>query len=511
MTRPVALIILDGWGYRAAVEGNAVAQARTPIFDRLWKDHAHTFLNTTGLAVGLPDGVMGNSEVGHMNIGAGRVVFQNLTRIHESIRAKTFAQIPPLQQLFASVNAGATLHLMGLLSDGGVHSHIDHLFALMDAAQAAGIARVCVHPFLDGRDTSPTNGIMYLAQLQEHCAALGNATIATVSGRYYAMDRDQRWERTKLAYDALVHGNGEQITDPIRAVTASYENNLTDEFVVPKVVIVEGKPVGCLCAGDAVCFFNYRGDRARQMVQALGAADFADFARRGAPVFRALTCMAQYHQAYDYPVLFAPMSMQQLCGHVVSAHGLKQLRIAETEKYAHVTFFFNGGEDAPSPGEEHCLIQSPKDVATYDQKPAMSAPEVTAELLRRIEKNTYDLIILNFANPDMVGHTGVVSAAVEAVETVDHCLGEVMHAIRAHGGAAVVTADHGNCEEMRTADGKPHTAHTTNPVPCMLVSAQHADVTLRDGGTLADLAPTLLELLGIAQPKEMTGKSLMES
>lgn len=504
---PVALVILDGWGWREDRHANAVAMAATPNFDRYWLTCPHTLLKTSGLDVGLPCGVMGNSEVGHLNIGAGRVVYQDLTRIDRAIADGHFAAAPALQAALAHAREGGhALHLVGLLSDGGVHSHIDHLFALLDAARAAGVARVYVHPMLDGRDTSPTGGLGYLRALQEKCVAVGNAQIATIGGRYYGMDRDRRWERTQLAFDAMVHGRGEAIVDPLAALQASYDAGVTDEFVIPKVVVYDGKPVGAISRGDTVLFFNFRGDRARQICRALGAADFAEFPR-GDFVPVALTGMTRYHQDFPYPSIFPPVSMTHLLGDVVSAAGLSQLRIAETEKYAHVTFFFNGGREDPSPGEARCLIQSPKDVPTYDHKPEMSVREVTRVLLERIATQRDDVIILNFANADMVGHTGNIPAAVRAVETVDACLGATVEALTAMNGAALVTADHGNAEEMQTADGQPHTAHTTNPVPCFLAGV--ADGHLRDGGRLADLAPTLLALLGLPQPAEMTGESLL--
>lgn len=508
--RPVVLVILDGWGYREARDGNAVALARTPTFDRLWASAPRTLLTTSGLAVGLPEGVMGNSEVGHLNIGAGRVVYQDLTRINETIRRAEFSGNAVLREAWAIAQRGrGVLHLMGLVSDGGVHSHIDHLCALLDAAAAAGVPQVYVHVFTDGRDTSPTGGVSYVRRVQAKCVAAGNAAIATVSGRFYAMDRDRRWERTQRAYDAMVRGNGARAVDPVAAVQAAYARGVTDEFIEPCVLERDGVPVGQMCAGDAILFFNFRGDRARQIVRALGESAFAEFDRGpAAPVFAHLTCMTQYHQDFTYPIVFPPQSLTNLLGDVVSAHALRQLRIAETEKYAHVTFFFNGGREDPFAGEDRCLIQSPKDVPTYDYKPEMSAPAVTDAVVQRIESDTYDLVVLNYANVDMVGHTGVIDAAVKAVETVDAGLGRVVDAVLHRGGAALITADHGNAEEMRTPDGKPHTAHTTNPVPCLLVGgAPHA--RLRDGGILADLAPTLLALLGLPQPAEMTGRSLL--
>ncbi len=505
--KPVALIILDGWGWREATTANAVALAQTPNFDRLWAESPHTLLTTSGLAVGLPDGVMGNSEVGHLNIGAGRIVYQDLTRINESIRRGEFATNPLLQTTFARATQGrGVLHVMGLVSDGGVHSHLEHLLAVLDAARSAGVPQVLVHCFTDGRDTSPNGGLEYLRRVEQRCTALGNAQIATIIGRYFAMDRDRRWDRTKQAFDAMVWGHGERWGNALPAIMDSYQQGITDEFITPKVIC--RSEVGTMQAADPILFLNFRGDRARQIVRALAEEDFAEFDRGGAPRFAHLTCMTRYHQDFPFPVIFPPQSLANLFGEVVSAHGLRQLRIAETEKYAHVTFFFNGGQEHAFGGEDRALIQSPKDVPTYDHKPEMSAHEVTDEAVKRIQTGAYDVVILNYANADMVGHTGILDAAVQAVETVDTCLGRVVAAIRARGGVALITADHGNAEEMATPEGKPHTAHTTNPVPC-LMAGHPSSVTLREGGILADLAPTLLALLALPQPAEMTGRSLL--
>ncbi|MBI2343106.1 MAG: 2,3-bisphosphoglycerate-independent phosphoglycerate mutase [Deltaproteobacteria bacterium] len=508
--KPVALIILDGWGWREAREANTVRLAQTPNFDRYWATFPQTLLTTSGAAVGLPDGVMGNSEVGHLNIGAGRIVYQDLTRIHRAIASGELRDSPRLQTFFQQVmQSKGTLHVMGLLSDGGVHSHIDHLLALLDYAKAAGVQRVVLHPFLDGRDTSPTGGVEYLRTLQTACDRLGNARIGTLSGRYYAMDRDRRWDRTERAYRAIAEGIGPRVTDPHGAMTQSYTGQVTDEFIPPMVVAVDGKPVGRLTAKDFILFFNFRGDRARQIIRAVADAEFNEFPRSVVLPTGQVLCMRSYHDDFTFPILFPPVLLHDIFGEVVSRAGMRQLRIAETEKYAHVTFFFNGGRDHVSDGEDHCLIQSPKEVATYDLKPEMSAVEVTDVVLGCIERDDYDVIILNFANPDMVGHTGVIDAAIRAVETTDACMGRVVEAIVARGGCVLVTADHGNCEEMRTAEGKPHTAHTTNPVPCMLIGAHVERYRLRDGGILADLAPTLLTLMGLGQPAAMTGRSLL--
>lgn len=507
--KPIVLMILDGWGYREAPRGNAVAQARTPHFDRLWASYPHTLLQASGEAVGLPAGVMGNSEVGHLNIGAGRVVYQDLTRINRAIADGEFARHPQWREIAAvSQQRGSTVHVMGLLSDGGVHSHLAHLLSVLAALRDAGVAVVRVHAFLDGRDTSPTGGRGYLLQLNDAARRLGNVRIASVMGRYYAMDRDRRWERTHAAYDALVLGQGERITDPLMAIEASYQQGVTDEFVVPKVVVEAGAPIGCLRDGDSVVFINFRGDRARQMTQALMQPDFSGFARSSWPRLERFLCMTSYHREYPYPVLFPPQVLTNLFGEIVSRAGLHQLRIAETEKYAHVTFFFNGGRDQAAPGEDHILIQSPQDVPTYDHRPEMSARELTERVVSELAAQRHDVVILNYANVDMVGHTGVQSAAVRAVETVDTCMGQVVAAVQARGGALLITADHGNAEEMLTADGQPQTAHTTNLVPCILVGPPSLARPLRDGGRLADLAPTLLHLLGVAIPAEMTGRPL---
>ncbi|MBI4238483.1 MAG: 2,3-bisphosphoglycerate-independent phosphoglycerate mutase [Deltaproteobacteria bacterium] len=509
--KPVMLIILDGWGHREAREGNAVALAQTPVFDRLWATCPRTLLRTSGLDVGLPDGVMGNSEVGHLNIGAGRVVYQDLTRINESIRQVEFAANASLTAACALVQrTGATLHLMGLLSNGSVHSHIDHLLALLTTTRAVGVTNIRLHLFLDGRDTPPQSGVGFLQQLQAYLTDHRHpARIASVSGRYYAMDRDKRWERTKLAYDAIVHGVGPRVTDPLAMLHDSYREGVTDEFVLPTVVVADGQPVGPIRDGDVVLAINFRADRMRQLTRALACEDFQDFDRGAYIRLGQYLCMTSYHQDFRFPLLFPPQSMSNLCGELVAARGLRQLRIAETEKYAHVTFFFNGGEERLYPGEDRVLVPSPRDVPTYDHKPEMSAREVTAAVCQRITDDAYDFIVLNFANPDMVGHTGVLAAAIRAVETTDACLGQVLEALLARGGAAIVTADHGNCEQMIMSDGTPHTSHTTNLVPCCLVQPPSAACTLRDGGRLADLAPTLLELMGILRPSEMTGRSLI--
>ncbi len=508
--RPVMLMVLDGWGYRPDKEGNAVLAAHTPNFNRLWKQYPHTLVNTTGLAVGLPDNVMGNSEVGHMNIGAGRVVYQDLTRINESIRDGSFYNNPVLLGACAAVKkSGGRLHLMGLFSDGGVHSHIMHLQALLELTKRQGVLDVAIHCFTDGRDTSPHGGATYLEQFCDRCCTYPHFKIATVSGRYYAMDRDKRWERIELAYNAMVSGEGRTAPSAKEAIANAYATGETDEFIIPTVILENGKPVATINDDDVVLFYNYRGDRARQMTRALTDSAFDGFKRQKFPKLAEFACMAVYDQTFGLPAAYPPQSLSNNFGEWVSKHGKTQLRIAETEKYAHVTFFFNGGEENPYPGEDRAMIQSPKDVPTYDHKPEMSAAQVTETVLDRIASEKYDAIILNYANPDMVGHTGIVSAAVKAVETVDTCLGKVADLILAKGGGLLITADHGNCEQMQNPDGSPHTSHTTNLVPLIYVALDASTVQLRDGGKLSDLTPTLLEMMRLPQPKEMTGCSLI--
>lgn len=509
MTRPVALVILDGWGLRSDCTANAVCQARTPHLDALFAAYPSTRLNASGLSVGLPDGQMGNSEVGHLNIGSGRIIYQDLTRISKSIADGDFFANPVLRAAMAAARAaGGRLHLMGLLSDGGVHSHNTHLYALLEMARREAVGDVFVHAFTDGRDTPPKSAGGYVAELEGELARIGVGRIATVIGRYYAMDRDNRWERVEQAWRAMVMGEGAAAASGSAAVAAAYAAGETDEFITPKVVFEQGRALGTIGDGDAVIFFNFRADRAREITRTLAQADFSAFVRPRAPQLSAFACMAEYDESFGLPVAFPPESHPDLLGAVVSRAGLKQLRIAETEKYAHVTFFFNGGEESPFPGEERVLIPSPQDVATYDLKPAMSAVEVTDEAVRRIAGGDYALIVLNYANPDMVGHTGILAAAVAAMETVDACVGRVVDAVLAAGGGALITADHGNCEQMDDGGGSPHTAHTANLVPLILVDPSRREVRLREG-ILADLAPTILELMGLPQPAAMTGKSLI--
>ncbi len=504
MKTPTTLIIMDGFGLSpSSMPGdNAIAAANTPHLDQLFQENSCCRLSASGLDVGLPDGQMGNSEVGHTNIGAGRVVFQDLPRISLDIKEGRFFQNPAyVSAMDACKEKGTALHLMGLLSDGGVHSHIEHLFALLDMAKARGLTQVYVHCFLDGRDVPPTSGKGYVERLQAKLQELGVGRIATVMGRYYAMDRDSRWERLERAYAAMVYADAPFEDDPAAAVALSYERSVTDEFMVP-VVCMEDATVS---EGDSIIFFNFRPDRAREITRAFVDSEFNGFSRRLGYFPVQFVCTTEYDAAMpNVTVAYPREKLHNIFGEYLSHLGLTQLRIAETEKYAHVTFFFNGGEERVFPGEDRCLIPSPK-VATYDLQPEMSEPEVTAEAVRRIESGKYDVVILNFANCDMVGHTGVFSAAVKAAEAVDDGVARVVEATSKMGGVSIITADHGNAEHMLDADGSPFTAHTTNLVPCCIVGA---DVKLRDG-RLADLAPTMLDLMGLNKPEEMTGETLI--
>jgi 2,3-bisphosphoglycerate-independent phosphoglycerate mutase len=504
--RPVVLCILDGWGLREARENNALAQARLPNWTRLMRTRPWSRIGTSGTDVGLPAGQMGNSEVGHMNIGAGRIAVPDLPRIDNAIADGSFFENPALKDLLAKIKAsGGTLHLLGLLSPGGVHSHQDHMAALAKAASNAGVP-VAVHAFLDGRDTPPSSAGEYLAQFQRDIAGLKDIRVATISGRYYAMDRDKRWDRVAKAYAALVDAQGERAADPAGAVAAAAARGETDEFVNPTVL--DGYTG--MRDGDGLVMANFRADRAREILPALLDPVFDGFARGRVVNFAAAAGMAEYSAALNpfLSTMFPPVRYPKTLGEVVADAGMKQLRIAETEKYAHVTFFLNGGEEAVFPGEDRILVPSPK-VATYDKQPSMSAPEVTDRLVAAIEAGTYDLIVVNYANPDMVGHTGVMEAAVQAAETVDTCLGRLEAAVEKAGGVLLVSADHGNLEEMWDAtSGSPHTQHTTNPVPAVLTGPGAGAYRLADG-RLCDLAPTVLHFLGLAQPPEMTGKSLL--
>ena len=496
---------MDGFGLRQETEGNAIRAAATPRLDQFFREYAHTTLRASGLDVGLPDGQMGNSEVGHTNIGAGRVVFQDLPRITKAIADGSFDENPAYRHAMdACLEKGTSLHLMGLLSDGGVHSHLEHLFALLRLAKRRGLEHVYLHAFLDGRDVSPTSGADFVAQTVAQCREIGVGKIATVTGRYYAMDRDNRWDRVEKAYAAMVYGEGVHGT-PEEVMKKSYADGVTDEFVVPAVTCEGGR----VSAGDSVVFFNFRPDRAREITRTFVDDAFAGFERRNGRFPLYYVCFTQYDATMpNVEVAFHPQSLNNVIGEYLAKNGKTQLRIAETEKYAHVTFFFNGGVEAPFEGEDRALIPSPK-VATYDLQPEMSAYLVADECVKRIESDQYDVIILNFANCDMVGHTGVFEAAVKAVEAVDACAGKVIGAVLAKGGAVLLTADHGNADKMYDPDPEhPFTAHTTNPVPFLVAGVENAK--LREGGVLADIAPTMLKIMGLPQPEEMTGKSILE-
>lgn len=511
MTKPLLLMILDGWGIRPGRENNAIALAGAPVMGRLCRDYPFTELQASGMAVGLPDGQMGNSEVGHLNIGAGRIVYQDLTRISKAIEDGSFYENAALLDCMAKTRAaGGRIHLAGLLSDGGVHSHNTHLYALLELARRQGIKEVFVHCFMDGRDTPPMSGEGYIASLEDAMGKIGVGSIATVIGRYYAMDRDNRWDRVEKAFNAMVLGEGAVSDSALQAIRKSYEDGVTDEFVMPTVIRNGNGPLGSVRDGDGFIFFNFRSDRAREITRAFTDPGFSGFVTNDRPSFASYVCMTEYDETFGLPVAFAPEELKNILGEVISTAGLRQLRIAETEKYAHVTFFFNGGSETPFPGEDRVLIPSPKEVATYDLKPEMSAYKVAEELVDRLKENSYDFIVLNFANPDMVGHTGVLTAAIKAITAVDECVGKVIDTVLALGGSAIITADHGNAESMVDENGGPHTAHTCNPVPCVLVGDAGVGRRLHPG-VLADLAPTVLEILGIPKPAEMTGTSLLES
>ncbi|MEN2768495.1 2,3-bisphosphoglycerate-independent phosphoglycerate mutase [Ornithinibacillus xuwenensis] len=503
-----ALIILDGFAIRDEVMGNAVKQAKKPNFDRYWEAYAHNQLEASGEAVGLPAGQMGNSEVGHLNIGAGRIVYQSLTRVNLSIREGDFFENQAfLKSINRAKEKNKALHIMGLLSDGGVHSHIEHLFALLKLAKDQNLEEVYVHAFLDGRDVGPQTAKAYIEQTEAKMKELGIGKIATVSGRYYSMDRDKRWDRVKKAYDAMVYGEGPSYKHAIEVVEDSYENGIFDEFVIPSVITDEnGGAVGKVESEDSVIFYNFRPDRAIQISRTFANEDFRDF-DRGSNVPKDLdfVMLTQFSETVDGFVAYKPVNLDNTVGEVLSQNNLKQLRIAETEKYPHVTFFMSGGREQEFPGEKRVLIDSPK-VATYDLKPEMSAYEVTDALLKELDAKDVNAIILNFANPDMVGHSGMLQPTIDAIEAVDECLGKIVDKIIELGGNAIITADHGNSDEVVTLEGTPMTAHTTNPVPVIVTKD---DIELRDGGKLADLAPTLLDLLDVEKPKEMTGKSLI--
>lgn len=510
MKRLTALIILDGFGYSDAVDGNAVRADGIPAVRALKARWPHTLVAASGEAVGLPAGQMGNSEVGHLNIGAGRVVYQELSRISNAINDGSFYSNPAFcGAVDACLKTGGALHLMGLCSDGGVHSHLEHMYALVRLAKERGLDRVFIHCFMDGRDVAPHSGIDFIRQVEDRLAGIGCGRIATVAGRYYAMDRDNRYDRVERAYRALTAGEGREYDTAEKAMADSYAAGVTDEFIEPTVIVSGGKPVATVNGGDSVIFFNFRPDRARELTRAFIFPDFDGFVRPNGYFPLTYVAMTQYDVKFSgrLAVAFAPETPENTLGEYVSGLGKTQLRIAETEKYAHVTFFFNGGVEAPYPGEDRALIPSPG-VATYDLQPEMSAYQVTDEAVKRIESGKYDLMVLNFANADMVGHTGVMEAAVEAVHTVDECCARVVNAVLKAGGRVIVTADHGNSEHMKTGDGSPFTAHTTNPVPLILAGEGMENVRLAEDGRLCDVAPTLLWLMGLEKPAEMTGKNL---
>ncbi len=508
-TNPTVLMILDGYGLNDRTEGNAIAQAKTPVMDRLMAECPFVKGAASGLAVGLPDGQMGNSEVGHLNMGAGRIVYQDLTRISKAIDDGDFFENPELIRAMDNAKENNTsLHMWGLVSDGGVHSHNTHIYALLEMAKRRGLKKVYVHCFLDGRDTPPESGKGYVQELQDKMDEIGVGEIGVVSGRYYAMDRDNRWDRIEKAYRALVYGEGETASSGVEAVAQSYEKGVTDEFVVPTVVMKDGKPVTTVQDGDSVIFFNFRPDRARELSRTFCCDDFDGF-DRGPRKKVTYVCFTDYDATIpNKTVAFPKVKVENTFGEYLASHNMTQARIAETEKYAHVTFFFNGGVEAPNPGEDRILVNSPK-VATYDLQPEMSAPEVCENVVKAITSGKYDVVITNFANPDMVGHTGVLSAAIKAIETVDDCVAKVVDAVKSVDGKLFICADHGNAEQLIDYEtGEPFTAHTTNPVPFLLVNAEEG-LGLAEGGRLCDIVPTLIDWMGMEQPPEMTGHSLL--
>ncbi|MDB8805323.1 2,3-bisphosphoglycerate-independent phosphoglycerate mutase [Romboutsia sp. 1001216sp1] len=507
MKKPIALIIMDGFGESKIVDGNAVLNANTPNLDNLIKEYPHTLISASGLDVGLPNGQMGNSEVGHTNIGAGRIVYQDLTRVSKAIEDGDLFKNEVLLETMKNAKTSA-LHLMGLVSDGGVHSHIDHLKGILKMAKENGVENVYVHAFTDGRDTDPKSALKYIQDIEDYMKELGVGKFASVSGRYYAMDRDKRWDRIKLAYDAMVNGKGLTASSATEAVENSYAEDKNDEFVLPTVIVENGHPVGLIKEGDSIVFGNFRPDRAREITRAIVDTDFTGFERPNMKTY--FTCLTTYDITIkNVHVAFKPQSLENTLGEYLAKNGKKQLRTAETEKYAHVTFFFNGGVEEPNEGEDRELVPSPK-VATYDLQPEMSAYEVTDKLLAKIDEDKYDFIVVNFANPDMVGHTGVIKAAIKAVETVDECVGKVVEKILSKGGEAIITADHGNVELMQDPETKSTiTAHSTNPVPFILVGEKDKSLSLREGGRLCDIAPTILEMMNLDKPEQMTGESLI--
>jgi 2,3-bisphosphoglycerate-independent phosphoglycerate mutase len=509
--RPCMLIILDGWGISAKKKGNAVFLAKTPFLDKLKEEYPGTQLLCSGEAVGLPDGIMGNSEVGHLNIGAGRVVYQDLLRIDKAISNGEFFKNEMLNSVISKVKANdSALHLMGLVSDGGVHSQLEHLFALLDMAKKKKVSKVYIHAILDGRDTPPDSGVGYIEKLQNRITDKNFGAIATICGRFYAMDRDKRWDRVEKAYHLYTLGEATCEKDPVEAVKSAYQRDETDEFVRPIVITdKDEKPLGFLHDNDGVVFFNFRADRAREITKALTDPAFESFERKCFPKLCEFVCMTLYDEKFTLPLAFPPIHLDEILGEVISKNGLHQLRIAETEKYAHVTYFFNGGEEKPFPLEDRCLIPSPREVSTYDLKPEMSAHLVANEVLSRLKSKKYNLIVLNFANMDMVGHTGFLDAAIKAAEAVDECVGRIIAELKKQEGVAMITADHGNAEQMIADNGNPYTAHTLNPVPFILVDDNRLGSSLKPG-SLGDIAPTILHIMGIDKPDRMTGKSLLD-
>ena len=508
--KPTVLMILDGYGLNEKTEGNAVKEGKTPVMDQLMAEYPFVRGNASGMAVGLPDGQMGNSEVGHLNMGAGRIVYQDLTKITKSIQDGDFFENPALLAACENVKKNhSALHMYGLVSDGGVHSHNTHIYGLLELAKRQGIEKVYVHCFLDGRDTPPASGKEYVEELTAKMQEIGVGEVATVMGRYYAMDRDNRWERVEKAYRAMVYGEGEQAASGPEGIQASYDKEITDEFVLPTVIIRDGAPVATIQENDSIIFYNFRPDRAREITRTFCDDGFTGF-DRGERIKTTYVCFTEYDVTIENKlVAFVKEEITNTFGEFLAANGKKQARIAETEKYAHVTFFFNGGVEEPNKGEDRILLNSPT-VATYDLKPEMSAYEVCGKLTGAIKSGDYDVIIINFANPDMVGHTGIEAAAIKAIEAVDECVGKAVEAVKEVNGQMFICADHGNAEQLIDEEtGEPFTAHTTNPVPFILVNADPA-YRLREGGCLADIAPTLIELMGMEQPKEMTGKSLLE-
>lgn len=504
---PLVLMILDGFGVRESRDGNAIAMAKTPHLDKILKKYPHTTLEASGEAVGLPPGVMGNSEVGHLTIGSGRITYQDLSRINHSIQDKSFFENSVLKKAMHMARENKkTLHLMGLLSDGGVHSHEQHLFALVQMAKKEGVSALAIHCFLDGRDTPPSSSQLYLQNLQQEVRGIGE--VATLIGRYYAMDRDKRWERVQIAYEALVNSIGLVREDPIAAVAEAYQNHQTDEFIKPIIFSPRQLKNNRIQDGDVVIFFNFRPDRARELTQTFTDSKFNGFERKMWPKLGTFVCVTEYDKTYGLPVAFPPQKPKRVLAELLSEQGIPQFHTAETEKYAHVTYFLNGGVEASFPGEERSLIPSPKEVATYDKKPEMSAYAVTEGVLKKIEAGC-PVILMNFANPDMVAHSGVLPATIQAVEVIDECIGKIVDQVLKKNGVVMITSDHGNCEQMKDKNGGPHTAHTTLPVPLILISEQHKNCQLHSGGSLQDVTPTILKILQIPQPPEMTGKSLI--